>query len=60
MKVGDKVQQVGEEKHYENYSAQTITHIKSDSRGLWIKFNSDEAPDVWHAAQYYEVVNESR
>ena len=60
MKVGDTVRQATIQGLCTTQPVYTIIEIKSDPRGLWIKFENDTYPDMWHAAQYYEVISETR
>lgn len=59
MKVGDTVRQIDEEDLYETQQAWVVVDIKSDSRGLWIKFNDDIYSDMWHDSSYYEVYSDA-
>jgi hypothetical protein len=54
MKVGDKVRMKGDRKILE------IKELKSDSRGIWLKFLKDPCEDSYYSSKCYEVVNESR
>ena len=59
MKIGDQVQELDELKLYKTHKICVVVDLKSDSRGIWVKFDNDMDTDVWHAAQYYEVINKN-
>ena len=56
MKVGDLVRLSSDEPCIQQ--VWRVTAIKSDSRGIWFQHEDNPYPDVWHAANYYEVINE--
>ncbi|MDB4337607.1 hypothetical protein OAA09_01155 [bacterium] len=60
MKSGDTVRQIDDESLHRTQQTWVVTDIKSDSRGLWVKFNDDVYSDMWHDSSYYEVISESR